>query len=92
MEAHQRPLFQHLILIVPCWFRMKFRLNQRPHRRFGHSGHTRRGRLIEKDHELNMDAQDAQDNRDGTLVPEKPAPAMIRCGLADAQECKPADS
>ena len=68
------------------------RLNQRPHRRFGHSGHTRRGRLIEKDHELNMDAQDAQDNRDGTLVPEKPAPAMIRCGLADAQECKPADS
>ena len=26
MEAHQRPLFQHLILIVPCWFRMKFRL------------------------------------------------------------------
>ena len=68
------------------------RLNQRLHRRFGHSGHTRRGRLIEKDHELNMDAQDAQDNRDGTLVPEKPAPAMIRCGLADAQECKPADS
>ena len=27
METHQRPLFQHLILIVSCWFRMKFRLN-----------------------------------------------------------------
>ena len=29
METHQRPLFQHLILIVPCWFRMKFRLIRR---------------------------------------------------------------
>ena len=32
-----------------------------------------------------MDAQDAQDNQDGTLLHEKPAPAMIVCGFADAQ-------
>ena len=30
METHQRPLFQHLILIVSCWFRMKFRLEAFP--------------------------------------------------------------
>ena len=29
-----------------------------------------------------MDAQDAQDNQDGTLLREKPAPAMI---VADLQ-------
>ena len=28
METHQRPLFQHLILIVSCWFRMKFGLGE----------------------------------------------------------------
>ena len=35
-----------------------------------------------------MDAQDAQDNRDGTLLHEKLAPAMIVCGFADAQDYK----
>ena len=33
-----------------------------------------------------MDAQDAQDNQDGTLLHEKPAPAMIVCEFADAQD------
>ena len=37
---------------------------------------------------INMDAQDAQDNQDGTLLHEKPAPAMIVCGIADTQDCK----
>ena len=37
---------------------------------------------------MNIDAQDARDNQDGTLLHEKPAPAMTRCGLADAQEYK----
>ena len=35
---------------------------------------------------LNIDAQDAQDNREGTLLHEKLTSAMIRCGIADAQE------
>ena len=39
-----------------------------------------------------MDAQDAQDNQDGTLLHEKPASAMIVCGFADAQDYKPAVS
>ena len=33
-----------------------------------------------------MDAQDNQDNQDGTLLHEKPAPAMIVCGFAEAQD------
>ena len=33
-----------------------------------------------------MDAQDAQDNRDGTLLHEKLAPAIIRYGFAGAQD------
>ena len=33
-----------------------------------------------------MDAQDAQDNQYGTLLHEKPAPAMMRGGFADAQD------
>ena len=37
---------------------------------------------------MNMDAQDAQDNLDGTLLHEKPAPAMIVCGFADGQDYK----
>ena len=37
---------------------------------------------------MNMDAQDAQDNQDGRLLHEKPAPALIVCGFADAQEYK----
>ncbi len=37
---------------------------------------------------MNMDAQDTQDNQDGTLVHEKPALAMIVCGFADAQDDK----
>ena len=56
------------------------------HRGFRHSGRPRRGRSIEKDQKLNMDAQDAQDNQDGTLLHEKLTPAMIRFGFADAQE------
>ena len=35
-----------------------------------------------------MDAQDAQDNQDGTLLHKKLTPAMIRFGIADAQENK----
>ena len=35
-----------------------------------------------------MDTQDAQDNQYGTLLHEKPAPAMMRGGIADAQEWK----
>ncbi len=33
-----------------------------------------------------MDAQDAQDNQYGTLLHEKPVPAMIVSGFADAQD------
>ena len=33
---------------------------------------------------INMDAQDAQDSQDETLVQQEPARAMIRFGLADA--------
>ena len=33
-----------------------------------------------------MDAQDAQDNQDETLLHEKLTPAMIRFEFADAQE------
>ena len=62
------------------------RLNQTPHRGFRPSGRTRRGRLIEKDQKLNIDAQDAQDNQAGTLLHEKLTSAMIRFGFADAQE------
>ena len=35
-----------------------------------------------------MDAQDAQDNQNGTLLHEKLAPALIVCGFADAQDYK----
>ena len=35
---------------------------------------------------MNINAQDAQDNRDGTLLHGKLIPAKIRCGNADAQE------
>ena len=37
---------------------------------------------------LNIDAQDAQDKQDERLLHQKPAPAVIRCGLADAQDYK----
>ncbi len=53
---------------------------------YGHSGRPRRGRSIEKDQKLNMDAQDAQDNQDETLLHEKLTRSMIRFGFADAQE------
>ena len=66
--------------------------NQAPQRSVGHGGRRRRGRPIETDHELNIDAQDAQDNRDGTLPHGKLTSAMTRFGLADAQDCKPAFS
>ena len=37
-----------------------------------------------------MDAQDAQDNQDGTVLHERLTPAMIACGFADVQDDKPA--
>ena len=37
---------------------------------------------------MNIDAQDAQDAQDESLLHEKPAPAMIACGFADAQDYK----
>ena len=37
---------------------------------------------------INIDAQDAQDEQDESLLHEKPAPAMIACGFADAQDYK----
>ena len=36
-----------------------------------------------------MDRQGEQDNQDETLLHEKLTPAMIACGFADTQECKP---
>jgi len=41
---------------------------------------------------LNMDAQDAQDSQDPTLLHERLTPVMIVCGFADVQDCKPAIS
>ena len=41
---------------------------------------------------MNMDAQDAQDERDESLLQEKPAPAMIACEIADTQDYKRAVS
>ena len=32
---------------------------------------------------IDIDAQDAQDNQDGTLLHEQPAPAMIVSGLSE---------
>ena len=37
---------------------------------------------------MNIDAQDAQDKQDERLLHQKPARAVIRCGLADAQDYK----
>ena len=37
---------------------------------------------------ININAQDAQDNQDGTLLHGKLAPAMIARGFADAQDYK----
>ena len=37
---------------------------------------------------MNMDAQDAQDEQDEGFLHQKPAPAMIACGFADAQDYK----
>ena len=41
---------------------------------------------------MNIDAQDAQDKQDGTLLHGNLTSAMIACGIADAQDCKRADS
>ena len=41
---------------------------------------------------MNIDAQDAQDKQDEGLLRGELTPAMIRCGLADAQDYKPAVS
>ena len=41
---------------------------------------------------VNIDAQDAQDELDERLLRQNPARTMIRCGLADAQDCKTPDS
>ena len=37
---------------------------------------------------MNIDAQDAQDKQDERLLHQKAARAVIRCGLADAQDYK----
>ena len=49
----------------------------------------RLGRSIEKDYELNIDAQD---NQDGRLLQETLTRAMIVCGFEDVREHKPAVS
>ncbi|MDE2757550.1 MAG: hypothetical protein OXU26_10400 [Acidobacteriota bacterium] len=36
---------------------------------------------------LNMDAQDAQDHQDPTLLHQRLAPAMTASGFADVQDC-----
>ena len=41
---------------------------------------------------MNIDAQDAQDNQDGTLLHQRLTPAMIARGFVDAQDDKPAVS
>ena len=43
---------------------------------------------IHVNEKTNMDYQDEQDKQDETLLPGKLTPAMIRCGIADAQDCK----
>ena len=68
------------------------RLNQTPHRSVGHSGRPRRGRSIEKDQKLNMDAQDAQDKQDEGLLRGELTPAMIRCGRAQFSKRDPPGS
>ena len=52
----------------------------------------RLGRSIEKDYKWNIDAQDAQDNKDGRLLQETLTRAMIVCGFEDVREHKPAVS
>ena len=52
----------------------------------------RLGRSIEKDHKLNIDAQDTQDNQDRRLLQETLTRAMIVCGFEDVREHKPAVS
>ena len=49
----------------------------------------RRGRSIEKDYKLNIDAQD---NQDGRLLQETLTRAMVVCGFEDVREHKPAVS
>ena len=41
---------------------------------------------------MNMDAQDTQDSQDERFLHRKPAGALIRYGLADVQDAKPAVS
>ena len=41
METHQRPLFQHLILIVPCWFQFRQAASRSISRRIIGSSRTR---------------------------------------------------
>ena len=41
---------------------------------------------------INIDAQDAQDKQDESFLHKKATRAMIRCGLADAQDYKTRDS
>ena len=48
------------------------------------------GRSIEKGHSFNIDAQDAQDRQYGRLLHKRLTPAIIECGFADVQDCKPA--
>ena len=52
----------------------------------------RLGRSIEKDYKLNIDAQDAQDNQDGTLLHQRLTLAMIARGFVDSLDDKSAVS
>ena len=45
-------------------------------------------RILQKARIINIDAQDAQDKQDERFLHRKPARAMVRWGIADAQEYK----
>ena len=65
----------------------------RPHQAWhslGHLPHSDRPATAAGDRYffMNIDAQDAQDKQDERLLHQKPARAVIRCGLADAQDYK----
>ena len=47
---------------------------------------------IENFFTINIDEQDEQDEQDESFLHQKPARAMIRCGLADAQDYRTPDS
>ena len=41
---------------------------------------------------MNIDAQDARDKQDESLLHEQPVPAVIESGITDALDCRPAIS